>query len=38
MNANEMEIQAIAAEVLTPRIDGSTGIQSMLRHEVGSST
>ena len=34
MNANDMEIQAIAAEVLTPRLDGSTGIQVMLRHEV----
>lgn len=35
MNANEHELQMIAAEVLAPGMDGTTGIQAMLRHEVG---
>ena len=34
MNANEHEINMIAAEVLAPGLDGNTGIQAMLRHEV----
>lgn len=36
MNATETEIQIIATEVLTPRVDGSTGVTAMLKHEVRS--
>lgn len=35
INANEHELNMIAAEVLAPGLDGNTGIQAMLRHEVG---
>ena len=34
MYAREAELQLIAAEVLSPRIDGSTDLLSMLKHEV----
>jgi hypothetical protein len=34
MNANEAEVAMIAGEVLAPRVDGTTGVSSMLRHEV----
>lgn len=34
MNANEAEVAMIAGEVLAPRVDGTTGVASMLRHEV----
>lgn len=34
MNANDLELNMIAGEVLAPGLDGNTGIQSMLRHEV----
>lgn len=38
MNATEHEINMIAAEVLAPGLDGTTGIQAMLRHEVSLHT
>jgi hypothetical protein len=34
MNANERELNMLAVEVLAPGMDGNTGIQAMLRHEV----
>jgi hypothetical protein len=34
INASDHEINMIAAEVLAPGLDGNTGIQAMLRHEV----
>lgn len=36
MNATEPELQMIAAEVLAPRVDGTTGVTSMLRHEYAN--
>lgn len=35
MNANEVELNLLASEVLAPGLlDGTTGIQAMLKHEV----
>lgn len=36
MNANDVEIQAIATEVLAPRMDGLTGVQAMLRDPIAN--
>ena len=36
INANQSELQLTASEVLAPRVDGPTGVISMLKHEVCS--
>lgn len=36
MQANENELHIIAAEVLMPRHDGTTGVMSMLKHEYAN--
>ena len=35
INASDHEINMIAGEVVAPGLDGNTGIQAMLRHDVG---